>query len=172
MAVNEQTKVCPLCAETIKAAAKVCPHCRRSQRRWAVLTRFDLAMIVTFLLFISSIVLVIWLTEHGRTFTPIRDRIEVLSSLWTVKTDKLYTNIMVVGVVSNSSPYAWNVSDMEVRFFDRNGKLTNAAEIWGDHFTILPDADHAFRFYLDRKSVPEHASYKISVRKAYDPKWR
>jgi RNA polymerase subunit RPABC4/transcription elongation factor Spt4 len=36
MPENEQTKVCPLCAETIKAAAKVCPFCRSKQGRYAL----------------------------------------------------------------------------------------------------------------------------------------
>jgi hypothetical protein len=36
MAENESTKVCPHCAEIIKAAAKVCPHCRYWQKKWSL----------------------------------------------------------------------------------------------------------------------------------------
>src|SRR5208283_239165 len=52
MAENEPTKVCPLCAETIKAAAKVCPHCRHWQKKWSLqnpqiaVTLYSLVMIV------------------------------------------------------------------------------------------------------------------------------
>jgi RNA polymerase subunit RPABC4/transcription elongation factor Spt4 len=35
MAEGIESKVCPSCAETIKAAAKVCPFCRSKLDRWA-----------------------------------------------------------------------------------------------------------------------------------------
>jgi len=34
---SEPTKTCPLCAETIKSAAKICPFCRTRQSRFVLL---------------------------------------------------------------------------------------------------------------------------------------
>jgi len=170
MAENESTKVCRLCAEKIKAAAKLCPYCRTSQRRWPFFTVFDLTLIITLLLFIGSWALIIHLLNHGRTFSPKRDRIEVLSSKLALDVTKHSTNVIVVGVLTNGSPYTWIIRDMEIRFLDRDGKTIDADEIWGD-FTVLPHDDHSFRSQIyGRKSVPEHASCKIHVRLARDPK--
>jgi hypothetical protein len=53
MAEHEQTKVCPHCAEIIKAAAKVCPHCRYWQKKWSLynpklLTAFGLVVLTAY----------------------------------------------------------------------------------------------------------------------------
>jgi len=179
MAENEQTKVCPLCAETIKAAAKVCPFCRASQRRWPFLTVHDLIMILTVLFAFAASALLFHLMDHGRTFSPKRDHLEVLHSWMAVQMTewgtRWSTNVVVEGIMTNGSPYAWKVGDLgelEVRFFGPDGKITDTDTISGDEFTILPHSHHSFRFYLDRKSIPEHASYKIYVRLAKDPKGR
>lgn len=174
MADTNQTKVCPLCAEIIKAAAKICPYCRRSQNRWVFLSVYDLVMILTVLLFVSSSLMLVHWMDHGRTFSPGRDRIEVLSSQLALDATEFGTNVVVVGILSNSSPYAWTLAgkrDMEVRFFDRDGRTVDAVKpYWDEEFTILPQSDHSFRSYLDRKSIPNHASYKIYVKSAQDPR--
>lgn len=179
MAETGQTKVCRLCAETIKAEAKVCPYCRAGQRRRYVLTIHDWIMILTLLFFGGSIYLTLQLLEHGRAFSPPRDRIDVLYSRLGFRVTKWgssprwETNIVVVGTMTNASPYAWavgGISEVEVRFFDRDGKITDTDRLSGEEFTILPHSDHSFRFYVHRKSIPEYANYRIYVRSAENPK--
>jgi len=80
---------------------------------------------------------------------------------------------MVVGVLTNSSSYPWKLSgyNMEIRFFDKDGKIADLDKSsGGEEFTILPASDHSFRFYLSRKSIPEYVNYKIYVCSAKDPK--
>src|SRR5438309_18758 len=125
MAMNEaaETKICPLCAEAIKAAAKVCPYCRKSQRRWAFCTIYDVTAVFALLSLLGALLLVIAWLNRERTFVPSRDRIEVLNSQFGVDASDSNTNVVVSGVLSNCSPYDWKVDSLEVRFFNKDGKM-------------------------------------------------
>jgi hypothetical protein len=171
MTENEQTKICPLCAETIKAAARVCPYCRKNQRRGLFLNRFDLIGAITALLMLATFLLLARMFTEGRSFSSNRDKIEVISSKVAFQIKPHYTNIVVSGILTNRSNYSWQIRAFEIRFFDGSGKIIDADEGWPDsRLTVLPDSDHSFRFRLDsRKSIPEHASYKVMVRSANDP---
>lgn len=169
MAENEQTKICPLCAETIKAAAKVCPHCRKIQKRWLFITRYDLLAVGTLVIFIGTVFLLVQMFSSGRSFSSSRDKIAVVGSQLALDVSSDGTNVIISGVLTNGSNYSWQMGGFEVRFFDGFGKLIDADK-GVDNFDFLPHSDHAFKINLyGRKSIPEHASYKVLIRSARDP---
>jgi len=171
MAENEQTKVCPLCAETIKAAAKVCPHCRKIQKRWFFITRYDLLALATVAIFIGAICLLNKMFFEGRSFSSSRNKIKVLNSQLSAQRMSDSTNVVVTGILTNSSDYSWRIGQFELRFLDASGKVIDAdKQSDSDGFTVLPHSDHSFRLVLySLSSIPEHASYKLSICLAYDP---
>lgn len=168
MSEKAETKVCPMCAETIKAAAKVCPHCRKIQMRWLFITRYDWLVLAAVALFIGTLFLFIKLVSGGRSFSSSRDKITVLDSQLAVDAGIGYTNVVVSGVLTNSSDYAWQLGEFEVRFLDGSGKIVDVRKGF-DRFTVLPRSDHSFHLTLFSGSIPEHASRKIMIRSAKDP---
>lgn len=173
MSDSAETKVCPLCAETIKAVAKVCPYCRKSQRRWAVFTRYDLAAILAALGFVGGTFLVLVILGSERTFAPNRDRIEVLNYQFGIAADEYQTNTVISGTLSNSSPYCWNLVTLEAKFFDKSGKIIDAEDVSLNGVTILSHSQQSFRAAIyDRRKIPEYASCRFEVRSARDPRNR
>ena len=79
---EQGVKVCPLCAEPIKAAAKVCPFCRASQSRFAGWWLYLLlGLSVSLMLAVVGLVC-FWLfpdafRPEGRSFAPYRAQLEV-----------------------------------------------------------------------------------------------
>src|SRR5205809_6713949 len=79
---DQNEKVCPLCAETIKTAAKVCPFCRASQTRFARWPQY-LGPIFSGLTLLAVLVFgCIWLfpdvfRAEGRSFAPHREELVV-----------------------------------------------------------------------------------------------
>jgi hypothetical protein len=152
MAENAQTKACPFCAESIKAAAKVCPYCRSKQGRYA-LWRQELliggpAAII--------IIMAIWVIARfapdetgtgGRSFTGHRSDLVVLST----SLDRTGTkpDIWLTGIVTNQGEYPWRIHELEVRFLDERGNLLDARhpEV-KDQFVIQPHQEHGFRALL------------------------
>ena len=168
MAETEQTKTCPLCAETIKAAARVCPHCRKIQRRGLFITKYDLLALAMPLLVLGTFFLLNQMFAKGRSFSPSRDKIEVLSSQVTVVHSEYFTNVVLSGMLTNRSNYSWKELEFEVRYLDGSGKIIDA-DSGSDVFTVLPHSDHSFNLTLySRKSIPEHTSRKILIRSATD----
>jgi hypothetical protein len=171
MADAEQTKVCPLCAETIKAAAKVCPYCRKSQRRWVFMTRYDLSAILVAMLFVEAVFLLCTILERKRDFALDREKVQVLNFHFALDKGESETNIIFFGVVTNKSEHAWEVGDYEIRYFDSRGNLVNMDRA-SSLITVFPHSDSSFRCDLlsSHNSIPDYAATKVTVVSAEDPR--
>jgi len=151
MAENESTKVCPLCAETIKTAAKVCPHCRHWQKRWS-LQNPQIGM--TLWILVSVVALACFGTFYDKAFGPkeqfatYRDEISVVSSQFSHRLSGSNLVIAVVGTLTNRSDIGWKDVGVEAQFFDRSGKLIDTITVnAGDYHgvVILPHGGAAFK---------------------------
>src|SRR5437899_1531359 len=122
----EQTKVCRFCAETIKAAAKVCPFCRSKQGRHAVRRQELLLAVPGLALLIAAIVAIVWIAPDekspgGRSFAGHQSELVVLGS--AVERDKAKANFWLTGVMTNRGEHPWRVHELEVRFLNERGNL-------------------------------------------------
>ena len=123
---QSQTKTCPLCAEIIKAAAKVCPFCRAAQSQFSLL-REQLSIVVPPLLFLTLLGFVCYLVfpEHlgssGRNFTRHREDLRVVRTSLERLMKK--TDFSLAGYVTNTGTYPWRVRELELRLLDPKGNL-------------------------------------------------
>lgn len=147
-----ETKICPLCAETIKAAARVCPFCRWKQRRFE-LWRQELALALVLVLLTGMAILVmVWIETDdtevgGRRFSRHRGDLAVMSPSLQAANGK--PEFWMTGVITNRSERPWRVHQLEVRFLDAQGGLLDVRHAnVKDLFIIQPHRDHAFRVGL------------------------
>jgi hypothetical protein len=147
------TKVCPRCAETIKAAAKVCPFCQGRLGRWAGRPQ-------EVLLVVCGVVLLaawawwferIWPNESspGRAFEPYRAQL-VVYGLSLGPADSR-SNYWLSGFVSNGSPHPWRVHQLEVRFLSGGTNLLEVQRpLVETPFVVQAGHEAAFRANLGR----------------------
>jgi len=174
-----ETKVCPLCAETIKAAAKVCPHCRHPQSKWA----FANPKISSSLWAIAG--LTVWVivgvfTYQGERklfgpkeqFTDYHNQVTVVSSDFSFRVSGSNLWVTVVGTLTNRSEIGWKDLGVEAQFFDKSGRLIDAIAASGSDYrdlVILPHGEAAFKIET-RAARPEgeYDTCKPTVRWARD----
>ena len=169
------TKPCPYCAEEAKSSAKVCPHCRiwltiYSLRNPAVAgvfaCGFFLVLLVCLLSFMHG------LFGAGRDFAPYRDSFSVLETHLNFQSDEYGPAFYVVVVVTNKSDLSWKNPQLDLRFFNQEGKLIDALAYTGNG-TIHSHEEMGLRV----KSRPvhpqnEYASCKVFVRSGSDSNLR
>jgi hypothetical protein len=183
MAENEPTKVCPLCAETIKAAAKVCPFCRSRQGRFTVFKGELAGAIVTITLIAVLIWMSSWLFPDDSDSTSAGDFVRHRDELPVVRTvlecAEEHQRFWMSGYVTNKGDRPWRVTGLEVRFLNVQGSLLEVQHRVFDKnnaFVVQPNNEHAFRIKL--YSIPNSVTgvvQKVLVesatdgRKNYDP---
>jgi hypothetical protein len=147
MIEGEPTKVCPFCAEYIKAAAKVCPHCQSKLVRYARL-RQELGIAFGALILMGTfIALIAWTApddeRKGRSFAGHQAdlRVERVS----VKSVGESAGFQITGIVTNVGNYPWRVREIEVRFQARNGELIEVQHPQiNEPFVVQPAQEAAF----------------------------
>lgn len=180
MAETEQTKVCPLCAETIKTAAKVCPHCRHWQsRKWSFNNPAflqSLASLVMAAAIFGAIAGLGYFLEHligpKRDFSPYQNQILVVSSEMSFRISGSNLTVSVVGVVTNQSEFAWKNVGLEARLFGKDGNLIDVIQANDSSYSgvvVLPHAEAGFKIQSRAiKNESEYATHKVLVGTAKD----
>ena len=146
-----QTKVCPLCAETIKAQAKLCPYCQTHQGRFT-LWREQLGQILAALLLLALLGLAcFWafpdVPASGRNFARHRDELRVLRP--ALERAKKRREFWLAGYVTNAGNFPWRVHKLELRFLDAKGNLLDVRHAaLSDTFVVSPLGEAAFHVRL------------------------
>jgi Uncharacterised protein family UPF0547 len=180
MLETKQTKVCPLCAETIKVAAKVCPHCRYWQKKWSLQnpqTIQSIGAIVVVILITAVIMGLGTFFDHlvgpKRDFAPYQSQITVISSATSFRMVESNLMLSVIGIVTNQSEFGWKDLGMEAQLFDKDGKLIDLIPANGDYLgiTVFPHSEAGFKIESKAtKRESDYASHKVYVRVAKDIK--
>ena len=175
MAETEQTKVCPLCAETIRQAAKVCPHCRQWQpHKWTLNNPAfmqSLAALVCAISIFGAVSGLGWFLEKligpKRDFAPYQNQIGIVSSEVSFRTSGSNLTVFVIGVVTNKTEFAWKNIGLEARLFDRNGKLVDVIQTSESSYNgvvVLPHSEAGFKIQSKAtKEESEYSTHKIIV---------
>jgi hypothetical protein len=173
MAENEPTKVCPHCAETIKAAAKVCPFCRSKQGRYVLWRQELLIALPSAVLIITAITVIACFFPDeggtgGRSFAGHRSDLVVLNT----SLDRAGTkpNFWITGIVTNQGEYPWRVLELEVRFLDEHGNLLDVRHPdLKDSFVIQSHQETGFRVELGGLAFTNNnITHQVRVQMATD----
>lgn len=120
-----ETKICPLCAGTIKAAAKVCSFCQTHQSLFGRV-KSDLREVGLGLLFAAlCIPPAVWLfskysPERARAFTPHRKELVVVGT--SLEYGRQTPDSWLASLGTNQLDRKWSIQEMEVRFHDPEGR--------------------------------------------------
>ena len=146
-----QTKTCPRCAETIKAAAKVCPFCQGRQGRFA-LWQEQLALMVSVLLLMVLLGSVCYwalpdIPESGRKFARHREDLRVLHT--SLEREQKKPEFWLTGCVTNVGHFSWRVRELELRFLDAQSNILDVCHAaLSESFVVPPCGENAFRVRL------------------------
>lgn len=163
-------RICPFCAESIPARAKLCPRCRQ----WLTLRSFRHPLVQGVLLPVPLLVLLVALISAGigrfeRVFNPrpfyseLPDALQVLEARMNwVETDQ-GAMLYVTGLLTNRSEVAWRNIEFECRFFDGAGVMIDASHAPG-RMTVLPRDDSAFRVAVRAgRPASDYRGLKVTV---------
>ncbi len=172
---QSETKVCKLCAETIKSAAVVCPHCRQVQTTWKLcspnvtgavtLTFFAIGILCVFL-FITKIV--------GRQdFEPYQSQLTILESTVSQRVTTNATFVVITGVLTNGSDYSWKNISLEGQLYSSDGHLMDVipAVSVGYYDGVVAPAHSVAAFKIESRtsrSLTDYSNHKVIVQWARD----
>jgi hypothetical protein len=170
MMERASTKVCPLCAETIRSAAKVCPHCRHWQTKWSFQNP-QVGVTIGVVLFSTAMICMGLFMEkllgRGTPFADHRNELSIVSSEVSHRVAGSNVWVTVVGTLTNRSGIAWKDIGVEAQFLDKAGMLFDAITVNANDYrgvAVLPHGSVAFK--VEGKAARPESDYqncKVSV---------
>jgi len=180
MAGTEQTNVCPLCAEAIKAAAKVCPFCQTRQNRFRLLAGELTWVIVVLLVLVGMPIICEYLSpddsDEASSLALIIHRSDLsVAHLNLEASGKNNDAYWLTGLVTNKGNQAWRIHSFEVRIMDDKNDLRDAAHAKlnkSEVFVVQPGQEHAFKVQFTAPMVESNSKLSVRVQQATDGRER
>jgi hypothetical protein len=143
-----------LCAETIKAVAKVCPFCQAPQAGFARYKHYLIPLLSALMLLAFIGFLCVWLApdtfrSEARSFA--RHRNDLVVARASLEREPIKAEFWLGGYITNTGNYPWRVEELEARFLKDRGNLVDVYHAkLSEKFVIQPRQEQAFRVRLGR----------------------
>jgi len=175
---ENNTKTCKMCYKEIPNRAKKCPYCHHWQSKFSMIAWNPALPVVIFLLpFAFFMYMVANMFDKGKDFTPYRNQITISNSELKFGEKKCdgttAETVAVIGTISNKSSVPWKDVQMEVRFYDSNGRMVDSKQQKGYSTEVPADGNAAFKISTVREFPKEqYAKYDVSIISASDARSR
>lgn len=163
-----------MCAEAIRSAAKVCPHCRHAQTTWSFFNPNVSALLVGIFWLAGILVLAVIAKKiTGRQdFERHQAQLSILESAVSQRVASNGLYVVITGVLTNGSDYSWKNIGLEGQLFNRDGKLVDVIPASSDFYGGIVAASHSVSAFKiegrTSRSAADYANHKVFVRWAKD----
>jgi hypothetical protein len=111
-----------------------------------------------------------YLLNRGRDFKDYRQDVKVIDSKIELESTDSGTNVVVSGILTNGSSFAWWDLEIEVCYLDTQGKTIDFDRGDEGFYPLLENSERSFRVGLfSRKQIPDYARLRVHVTSARDP---
>jgi hypothetical protein len=178
---ENNTKICKMCYKEIPSKARKCPYCQHWQSKFSMIAWNPALPVVIFLLpfafFMYMIGGMLNMFDRGEDFTPYRDKITITGSELKFGEKKVCETVAetvaIVGTMSNSSSIPWKDVQIEVRFYDSDGKMIDSEQQKDYPLEVPADGNAAFKVSTLREFPKEqYVTYQVSIISARDARTR
>jgi hypothetical protein len=121
------------------------------------------------LFFCGALVVFYRVVYPGKDFASCRNQVIIGSSSVQFSAGERGRYVTTVGIIKNDSDCGWKDVQLEVRYFNQDGKLIDVGtQIFSD-VVVQPHSESAFRVRtLADQPEPAYASHKVVIRTAKD----
>ncbi len=166
-----ETKSCKTCAEDIRTAARVCPHCRQGQSIFWSRSPF-VVFPLSGLLFIVILFVIMpdrAILTPGAEFSDHVDQVVVRGSSFEFSDCNGTSHVSTVGMLDNTGEHGWKELHFEVRYFNEIGDLIDTVSSKAYSLILPPSGETAFRVKgAAARDRDEYVSHRVIVKHATD----
>jgi len=174
---NENTTVCKLCDMEISAKAKKCPYCQHFQNKWLVIAYHPMFAVIYIVIMAALMgTMIESMFSEGESFADYHNALSVVETkmvFGVTGCEHKSPTVVVLGKIQNDSPISWKDVRLEATFFDKDGKLIDAAQKEYYAFIVAAKDKGTFKLSFQREFPEEqYDSFKVRIVSADDKRKR
>jgi hypothetical protein len=121
-----------------------------------------IGIVIVLIFYVLMAYLVSKIFDKGEDFTPYRNQITISDSELKFGEKKSGETVAVIGTMSNKSSVPWKDVQIEVRFYDSNGKMIDSKQDKDYSFEVPANGNAAFKVSTLRE-FPKEQYVKCDV---------